>query len=217
MTKSTTLPTTATLTRFTINPDKLPEGFEIWTLDFPFWNAIWQYKTKVENLVKDKVKSEYIGIPYRQLNNALMTVCPTLTHGFENAGKGNPRRALAVGIPSTPAQLPNPENIQHIIREWALLWTERSYIVKNIPKNERMTMRRELITAINTFPDDWTWRRRPANQLLTSFNPNEPLNYTALPSLMAALLHDKTSIIHGKQIQWRKLQDKDRSNNKLSP
>ena len=211
MAKTTDLPTEATLMRFSINPDKLPEGFEIWTLDFPFGSAVWQYKNKVEQRLNEKR-----NVPYRQLNNALMTVCPNLTHGFEYAGKGNPYRALAVGLPLDPAQLPDPENIRHIIREWAQLWTESSYIVNNIPEDERMTMRDKLIFAINDPVNDWCWKSRPANQLLKSFNPSEVLNYTALPSLMAAILHGKTSTIHEKQIQWRKVQDKNGSNNKLA-
>src|SRR5688572_5289532 len=93
MATSTEKPTTATLRRFSINPDKLSNEFEIWTLEFPFGEAVWRYKTKVEDRIKDKVKGEYIGVPYRQLNNALMAVCPTLTHGFEYAGKGKPYRA----------------------------------------------------------------------------------------------------------------------------
>src|SRR5262245_45119856 len=72
MSTSTEKPTTATLRRFSINPDKLSREFEIWTLEFPFGEAVVRYKKKVEERVKDKVKGEYIGIPYRQLNNALM-------------------------------------------------------------------------------------------------------------------------------------------------
>ena len=55
MAKSTDLPTTAALMRFSINPDNLPEGLEIWMLNFPFGDAVLQYKTKVENRIKDKV------------------------------------------------------------------------------------------------------------------------------------------------------------------
>src|SRR5262245_57609968 len=119
MTRSTDIPMMATLLRFTINLDKLPEGFEIQTLDFPFEKTIRAYQKKVEQRVRDKVDTEYIGIPYRQLNNGLMTVCPTLTHGFENGSKDKPPYMLAVGIPSTSAQLPTPENVQHVIRAWA--------------------------------------------------------------------------------------------------
>jgi hypothetical protein len=209
MAKSTRIPTTAILIRFSINPDKLTEGFQIWTLEFPFRDAIEQYKTKVEYRIRDKVKGKKIGIPYRQLNNALMTVSPTLTHGFEYTGRGNPYRALAVGVPPDLAQLPDPENIRHVIREWAQLWTERPYIVNNIPEDEQRTLRAKLMTAINEIESDWAWRHAPANKLLKSFDPNEPLNYTALPSLLAAMLHCKESAIHGKQIQWRKVQDSD--------
>ena len=204
MAKSTDLPTTVTLMRFGINPNKLPKEFEIWTLDFPFDREVRQFKTTVEQRINEKR-----NVPYRQLNNALIAVCPSLTHGFENAGKDNPYRALAVGVPAAPAQLPNLEHVQHIIREWAQIWTQHSDITKKIPKDELVTMRGKLITAINAPLSNWTWKRMPANRLLNSFNPNESLNYTALPSLMAALLHGQVSAIHGKQIQWRKVQDND--------
>jgi hypothetical protein len=211
MAKSISIPTTATLLRFGINLEKLPEGFEIWTLDFPYGEAVKAYQEKVAKRVKDKVNSEFIGIPYRQLNNALMAVCPTLTHGFEVAGKNQPFRALAVGVPFTPAQLPTLENIQHIVRAWALWWTNRPYILQYIPANEQKTMQAELIQAINTLPLGWNWKRVSVDQLLRSFNPNEPLNYTVWSSLLATLLHGQTSIIFGKRIQWRKVQDSDSS------
>lgn len=216
MDELTSLPTNVSLRRFTINPDKLGNGFEIWTLDFPFGQAIERFKGKVQNRLKSLGFTEYVSVPYRQLNNALLTICPTLTHGFEYAGKQKPYRALAVAVPSAPAQLPDPKNIRQVIREWALLWTKRSSIVNNIPEDEQRTMREELIAAINAPLNEWSWHKITANQLLQSFDSREALNYTALPSLMAALLHNKESIIHGKCIRWQKIQDRDGGNNKLS-
>jgi hypothetical protein len=216
MEELTPLPTSVTLRRFSIDQTKFSEDFEIWTLEFPFGQAIERYRSKVQSRLRALGKTEYLNAPYRQLNNALMTVCPTLTHGFEYAGKQKPYRALAVGVPSSPVQLPSPQSIRHVVREWALLWTKLPYITDNVPEDEQRTMRTELITAINGPLNEWAWRKNTARQLLGSFDSKETLNYTALPSLMATLLHDRESIIHGKCIRWRKVQERDGSNNKLS-
>lgn len=213
MAKLTNTPTDATLMRFNINPNKVFEEYEIWTLDLPtvFRDALWQFKTDLESKLKNKV-SEYIGIPNRQLNNALISIFPSVIHAFEYKKMDMNKKpiythCLAIGKPSAPFELPNPEDIRHVIREWAQLWTERKYIIDNIPVGELKTLRAKLIAAINMPIKNWDWKRISANQLLRSFNPSEPLNYTALPSLLAALLHGKASNIHGKQIQWRKVQD----------
>lgn len=206
MPKTSTLPTSATLSRFSINLENIPESLEIWTLDFPFGREIWQYKTKVEQGLRSRGERDEISVPYRQLNNALMAVSPTLTHGFEWV-PGRGCLALAVGTPASPARLPQPEDIRHVIREWAGWWTERPYIQEKISADERTTMRQGLMTAINAPLPEWSWKQVPVETLLRSFDPKESLNYQALPSLFAALLDGKTSVLDGTPIQWRKVQD----------
>jgi hypothetical protein len=206
MPKTTTLPTLATLSRFSIDLENMPKGLEIWTLDFPFDREIWQYKTKVEQGLRSRGERDEISVPYRQLNNALMAVSPTLTHGFEWV-QGRGRLAMAVGTPASPARLPEPEDIRHIIREWAGWWMERPYIQEEILAEEWATMRKGLMTAINAPLPKWLWRQVPVEALLRSFDPNESLNYQALPSLFAALLDGKTLVLGGTPIQWRKVQD----------
>lgn len=210
MAKLPKVQTEATLLRFNVSPNQLLEEYAIWTLELPtlFRDALWQFKTDVQSRLKSMGKGENIYIPSRQLNNALMAMFPTLVHGFEDVGK-KPLSTPCVAIvqSSESFQIPDPENIRHVIREWAQLWLERSYITENIPEDERATLRSKLLAILNKPIQDWKWRRFSTNQLLSSFDPKQSLNYTALPSIFAALVHGKTSTVHGRHIQWRKVQD----------
>lgn len=213
MSNTPPLPKNVTLSRFAINLERMPEGMEIWTLDFPFHSALGAHQKVVQERLKSLGITDYIAIPYRQLNNALVAVCPTLTHGFEFEKVWEGRRALAVGSPSAPAQLPEIEDIRHIIREWAIWWTEQPYMQK-IATDERMTLKQKLVSAINDDVPGWAWESVSVDTLLRVFDPAQPLNYGALPSLFATLLHGKTSVIDGKPIRWRKVQEA--SSKKLS-
>lgn len=198
MAKTRPIPSNVTLRRFSINPDKLPQNFEAWVLDFPFGDAVWNFKQKIENRIGDKR-----NIPYRQLSNALVTVNPSLVYGFEYTAKNMPYRALAI-TQKGEKELPEPENIRHVIRAWAQLWAKQFEEVDKIPADELQSMRMELLSAINKTTPDWAWRQIPNSELL---DPKNSLSYNALPSLLAASMHNRTSIIHGRQIQWRKVQD----------
>lgn len=200
---------TARLLRCRIQVDELLAQSQIWTLDFPHYSAVKAFQKSAYHQVKDQVSGEYIGIPLRELNSALMAVAPTLAHGFENGGY-----ALAVGTPNVPACCPEPAAIQHVLRAWARQWSERSYLVKNMHMEERISLRDQLLDAIDNASPEWEWVSRKPRTLLTPFKPKEALNYDALPSLMAAFLHDKTSIIAGQEVHWRKVQDS--SSKKLS-
>lgn len=206
--------TNATLMRFSVNPNQLLDEYAIWTLDLPaiFQEALWQFKSDIQGRLKSVGKGENIGIPSRQLNNALMAVFPTLVHGFEINRMDTDRKpvytpCVAIATSSESSQIPDPENIRHVIREWALLWLEKPYLTEHIPEDERATMRSKLVVALNRPVQDWRWRRLSSSQLISSFDPKQSLNYKALPSVFAALLHGKTSIVHGRQIEWRKVQD----------
>jgi hypothetical protein len=77
--------TEATLLRFSVNPNQFLDEYAIWTLELPavFQEALWQFKTGVQDRLKSRGKRETISLPTRQLNNALMAIFPTLVHGFE--------------------------------------------------------------------------------------------------------------------------------------
>lgn len=214
MAKSPKAQTNATLLRFNVNPNQLLDEYAIWTLDLPatFQEALWQFKRDIQDRLKSVGKGENIGIPSRQLNNALMAIFPTLVHGFEIKkidANGRPVFTPCVAIvqSSASSQIPDPENIRHVIREWAQLWLAHPYLAGNIPEDERATLKSKLITVLHKPVQDWRWKRFSSNQLLSSFDPNQSLNYKALPSIFAALLHGKESTVHGKRIQWRKVQD----------
>jgi hypothetical protein len=212
MTKKNSTSTVASLMRFDIEPDNFINDYEVWTLDLPeiFRDAFFQFKSELEGKLKNKV-SEYIGIPFRLLNNTLIAIFPAIVYGFEPPKKDAERRSiytcLAIGNASIPAQLPDLEDVRHVIREWAQLWTESKYISENIPADEIRTMKSKLMEAVNSPLVNWSWKRIEVNKLLDMSDSNENIKYKALPSFLAALLHGKTSNIHGKQIQWRKVQD----------
>src|SRR5687767_10432032 len=114
MAKVSKVQTEATLLRFNVNPNQLLEEYAIWTLELPtlFRDALWQFKTDVQNRLKSMGKGENIYIPSRQLNNALMAMFPTLVHGFEDVGK-KPLSTPCVAIvqSSESFQIPDPENL----------------------------------------------------------------------------------------------------------
>jgi hypothetical protein len=199
-------PTTACLQRYTIDVEQISNQYDLWILDLPFQTAFEEYANTVKQLLGNRIQGEYVGIPYRLLNNSLMTLCPTLTHGFE---KSNERRlALAVGVPDLPAQLPNPQHIRRIIRAWAYQWAEQAYITKNIETELRQSLLRDLDDAILNLAKEWRWQRLAPSDLLVEAT-NNPINYRAVPSILASLLHDKRSSIYENELIWRKVQGED--------
>lgn len=203
---STLRPTTTRLQRYSIDLKQVSTEYDLWLLDLPFRAAFEQYANSVKQLLENRIRGEYLGIPYRLLNNALMTLCPTLTHGFEKAHEQ--RVALAVGVPNLPAQLPDPQHLRRIIRAWANQWAEQPYIVENISAQVRQSLQEELDDIIVNTAKDWQWHHFAPVELLLN-DTNNPINYQAIPSILASLLHNKQSIIYDTKIVWRKVQDDD--------
>lgn len=187
----------------------LNDDYRIWTLDFPFHSSL--------KILRDEIKQlaglDELSIPYRVLNDGLMVVAPVLAHPFEwvsNIG----RLALIVQTPDMPQSaeefLPPTEAIWRIIRRWVTkYWLERAYL-KGIDYEDLDQIRSPLLEAMTSQKANWNWKPHKPSDLVKN---NSNLIYGAIPSLVAALLHGKTSQHQGKTIKWRKVQGR---NGKLS-
>ena len=199
----------AQLLRYSLPPEKLPDGLEVWTLDFYPRDELYSVVKDIESRLRTSGSDVDITIPYRQLNRLISAVCPTLAHGFEvfKHGKQSFQQALAVGTPSTPAQCPKPDDLRFVIRRWLEWWLETSDTLKKLPSHELESYGQKLLNVVDHPPEGWGWQRREVSTLLSPFDASLGLNYQAIPSVLAALLHDKTSRVRGKTIRWRKVQE----------
>jgi len=197
--------------RFSILLDKLPP-LEVKTLDFPFGDVIDGFVNEMKVEMRDP--EAYIPVPYRQLNRFFMAVCPTLTHGFEWNTDQRIRQSLVVGamsvLPKEPvtiiSNLPQPEHISRVIQVWGQHWVNGDSFKIWMQAVSATAIRDRLLNALKQLPETFSWKTLDAVKLLKQF---ESVSFDAIPSLLATLVHQKTSIINGQRITWRKVQEAD--------
>lgn len=200
---SHTLPKNISPFRFVIDTAQLSDHFDIWTLDFlPFQEILNNFRDEVSSYIKDK--ELYFPIPYRRLNNAIMALSPTLVHAFE-IDKGR-QYALAVGVPENPAQLPQPAHLKRIVMKWVRHWTDNTNVKQEISEDVWQDLVQDLFTKLQEIGVDWKWQQFKAVDALAQ-GLDYSVNYRAVPSLIASLLHGKKSTIDGIEVYWRKVQD----------
>ncbi|GAB4043013.1 RNaseH domain-containing protein [Spirosoma litoris] len=183
------------LLRYSINPAALDNLSAAW-IPLPYAGAIERFRQAVES---DRNKA--VWIPYRQLNNALLACIPTLTHGFETYENGM-RRALVVGTAQNPIYPPTPEQLQHLLLLWANSWIQQ---LANNPtlQAHANVLREALAKPLSNFQ----WTTIDVKRLVTDVTHQNGLAFSALPSLLATLLHGQTTVIGNNQtLTWRKVQ-----------
>ena len=209
--------------RFELNPDVLEQpGIVVKTLFFPYHQAVQQFRREAEEIINRdattrKTKKEYVTPDFRQLNNALLACLTTLTHAFEAYGFSDDeeqaplRRALAVGTPHAPLQTPTIEQINELLQLWANDWVMRTQTKDPSRSGEIEKAGRRLREAMSHPPADWGWVEVPIGPLLHDTTENKAIGYTALPAVLATLLHGRTcTLVTSKEkeiaVVWRKAQ-----------
>lgn len=209
MTTRQKLQATALPARMRLVPEAL-DALDIAVLPLPFYDAITRFRMDIERVLSRGRGSRPITPPLRRFNTALLACAPTLTHGFEWVGGQSDRnqvlyRALAVGTPNSPLLTPQPSVILQQLRLWAQQWTQE-YTSK--PNSEAESAARRFLTSITTPPEGWGWQSITPGQLAADLSAERGLGYNAIPSLLATLLHGRTSVINAggdRQIlRWRK-------------
>ena len=184
------------------------DKWEIAVLEFPFTEIVYEFCRKMEGVYRDKKKK--ITPPYRQLNNTLLACAPTLTHGFEYLKAQDnitQFRALAVGTPENPLQIPEPEKIHQLIINWANIWIKQYRNQGN--KDEVNSVCNKFIDDISNIEKEWEWERIKPENLIKDISSKEGLGFQAIPSLLATQLHGRNCTIKSgdreQEIRWRKV------------
>ena len=203
------------LQRFALDVSQLTEenGFSIWTLELPVWNTLVNCAEELKKHYNKCKKYQerqipYLGVPLRQLNDALVTVCPSLTHGFEEYGrdaetKRKKYRALVVGTLNCLPMKPETSAIKFVLEAWVRWWLNAPYF-ECIGEKRLTKIKTKLTKVIHNIDDTWVWQENSVDRLIQRFMEKDTLNYDALPSLLATLLHERRTSIGNRMITWRK-------------
>jgi len=198
-------------TRMTLHvPTDTPLQFS--ALEFPYKNAIQTFMDRFKNVYQhkhDKKLPYELYLPYRQLNDALLSLAPSLIQGFE--GEYGARRMVTFTHLETATQIPedfpSQEQLKSLIRHWLERWGEQSTIEPLLQGDGKIAWK----TLMNIMEGDpeTEWRHNIAPASLTAdLNHEKGLAYVALPALLNALLHNQTMTIQGEKdsysITWRR-------------
>lgn len=182
-------------------------------LEFPYERAVsafMEHFSEIFNKRHNKKLPYHLRLPYRQLNDALLSLAPGLVQGFE--GDKTHRMVTFTRYEEETAQLPeefpSQEQIKSLIRHWVERWGQQTDIQPLLQadgKNAWAT----LIKALDSDPEtDWRHNIHPTSLAADSSYENG-LAYVVLPALLTALLHNKTMTIQSEQntypITWRRV------------
>lgn len=191
-------------------PDDTALRFSV--LDFPYAKAIEKFLTVFKQAYHQQ-HSKHLPYalmpPYRQLNNAIIALAPTLIQGFE--GKGDTRRMVGFtryDEHGDAQDYPTLDQITNLIQHWILSWSQQKDIQNLILKDANQAWN-DLQQAFNNDPEtDWKHHIKPIT-LINDLNYENGLAYVALPALLTTLLENKTSHIYSGQreykITWRRV------------
>jgi hypothetical protein len=179
---------------------------DIAVLQFPFAGIVTDFRNSMEEVLSSNRKTK-VGVPYRQLNNALLACASTLTHGFEYFDIGD-YRALAVGTAENPLRVPTPEQIHELVMIWAQEWTKQFQGKGKVDQVKSVCDR--FLEEIATIPTNWSWQSITPEKLIQDIHAEKGIGFQVIPSFLATLLHEKKCVISSGQreqeIQWRKVQ-----------
>lgn len=204
--------------RFTLRvPDDTLVRFS--ALDFPYAQAVYDFMRHLKDIYKRQNGKDLpfeLNLPYRQLNDALLTLAPGLIQGFETVKDGDetPRRAVAFTRfeDGHAEDFPTLEQLTSLIRMWLERWVGQPEIQAMI-RGDGKDAWQTLLKALDSNPETGWDHDNPAPASLAA-DPRQKgaLGYVALPALLTALLHDKTQVIQRKlgnnlDITWRRAND----------
>ncbi len=201
-------------TRMTLHvPGDTPIRFSV--LDFPYATALQTFMQRFEAVYREKHGKAvpfHFRLPWRQLNDMLLTLAPSLIQGFEG-GKANEEwngRMVAFtryGRDGQPEDFPSQQQLQSLIRFWLERWgvqPEVQVILQADGKEAWQTV----MSALDEPPEtEWKPDITP-HSLANDLKHTNSLAYIALPALLPALLHTKEMTIQSEKgvypIHWRR-------------
>lgn len=143
--------------------------------------------------------------PYRRLNTVLNALAPTLAHPFIPQWNAETRRSerqmLVVGI--DVERRPRPEQLSDLTYEWGKQWGQTSF--DKVIKGAGRDAYQRLLDRLQEPAQDW--QEADAASLFLHLDSGTRTGYQAIPSVLASLLAGKQSIIHGRSVTWRLIQD----------
>lgn len=192
------------------------------TLTFPWQSALDTFLVSLRRVdEKQNGKQRYpLKPPYRQLNDAILTLTPGLIHAFEDTrdDKKNIKRMVAFSQPRYDENgrqvgyeaYPSIAQLAELIKVWLELWLEDPRL-KSLVESELKAEWRILMQSLQTPESDWCHNVEKPQKLLKDLLIGGGLAYPALPALLTALLHGKSQQIVGANtpftIQWRRAND----------
>lgn len=195
--------------RMDIVPEKLDQ-LEIAVLKFPFSTAIKNFEESLCRILDKKELESSQRPPYGILNNAILATTSSVVHGFEKYGYES-RQMLSVGEPILSANsdiiishkfnYPSVQSLSELIRCWLDYWGEQEWLQRLIEGVAKKAWRDLLSNLDNPAAQ---WEKIPVKTLLNNLDAQNGIGYRAISSLLVALLHQKTSVIKGKTVEWRK-------------
>ena len=212
--------------RMTLNVEALRE-VRFAVLDFPFKTALDQFVTrltqaynhvhKVEDL--DKPLPYKVQLPWRQLSQAILAICPVLVHTFEcySTSSGLIYRMVAINrlghdpqtgqIIDLGEQFPPIDALAEVIGTWLDQWLHNADL-KSLVDQHLSSDWKTLKTALSK--PETAWRTDVTlDELFASLSTNDGIGFRAIGAVVIALLHGQTITLtqHGGNplpITWRK-------------
>lgn len=192
------------------------KGFDIAVLQMPYQEEIKIFLDRIKEILRKLEVWQYPS--YRLLNNAIVACAPTLVHGFEKLDNGT-RQMLAVGKPILDANgnvmgttlcYPAEDQLAQLMRLWIQAWPSQQKWLNDCIKGEGKGAWNDFQQALQAAPQT-KWRTIGADALVNNISAEGGLGYRAIPSLLATLLDNTTSIIGGQErlVCWRKMQDRE--------
>ncbi len=181
-------------------------------LEFPYANAI--------NAFMDVFKQTYyqqheqtmpyrLMLPYRQLNNAIIALSPSIIQGFEPSG--NIQRMVTFTRYDEYGEAedyPSLEQLQSLIKHWIFCWSEHK-VIQDLLQRDANRAWLKLQEDLNNDPETaWQHNINPA-LFAHDLDYEKGLAYVAIPALLTTLIENKTIHINSEQreypITWRRV------------
>ncbi|MDX1993580.1 MAG: DUF3962 domain-containing protein [bacterium] len=180
-------------------------------LDFPFSNAFqafWERFKRIYQQKHNKEMSYGLRLSFRQLNDALLALAPSLIQGFEGEGWNSRMVAFSrYDENGQPEDFPSVEQIRSLLRFWLERWGAHPEIRPLLDTDGREAWE-VLMAALEEAPET-KWEHGITTQSLTDdLNHTDGLAFIALPALLTALVHTKEMTIQSEKgeyiIRWRR-------------
>jgi hypothetical protein len=182
-------------------------------LDFPYDNALNAFMERFR-AVYYQTHQEYLPyhlrLPFRQLNDCLLTLARSLVQGFE-LYKGGSRMVTFTRYEDNHAEdFPSLSQIQSLIRYWLELWSRHPEIQPLLNGDAKQAWQ-ALQQALKEDPEsEWQHGINPLD-LAANLNHQNGLAFIALPALLTSLLHQQEMWVQSEKgshfVKWRRAHD----------